>query len=54
MPPKIRFSKADILHVAFNITREKGIDAVNARAIAKELGCSTQPVFRAFHTMEQK
>jgi AcrR family transcriptional regulator len=53
MPPKIRFSKADILHVAFNITREKGIDAVNARAIAKELGCSTQPVFRAFHTMEQ-
>ena len=53
MPPKIRYSKADILHVAFNITREKGIDAVNARAIAKVLGCSTQPIFRAFQTMEQ-
>ncbi|MDD3214489.1 MAG: WHG domain-containing protein [Eubacteriales bacterium] len=53
MPPKIRFSKADILHAAFKITRENGLDAVNARAIARELGCSTQPIFRAFNTMDE-
>ena len=52
MPPKIRFSKADILHAAFKMTREQGIASVNARAIAKELGCSTQPIFRAFVNME--
>lgn len=53
MPPKIRFSKADILHAAFTITREQGLDSVNARAIARELGCSTQPIFRAFNTMDE-
>ena len=52
MPPKIRYSKADLLHAAFKLTREKGIDAVNARAVGKELGCSTQPIFRAFKSME--
>jgi AcrR family transcriptional regulator len=52
MPPKIRFSRADLLHAAFKLTREKGIDAVSARAVANELGCSTQPIFRAFRSMQ--
>ena len=52
MPPKIRYSKAEILHAAFKLTREKGAEAVNARSIAKELGCSTQPIFRAFQNMD--
>ena len=52
MPPKIQYSKADLLHAAFSITRTRGLSALNARSLAKELGCSTQPIFRAFHSME--
>lgn len=53
MPPKIQFTKGDLLHTAFTITRIQGIDALNARAIARALGCSTQPIFRAFHSMDE-
>lgn len=53
MPPKIQYTKADLLRVAFKLTRAKGLAAVNARAIAKALGCSTQPIFRAFHSMDE-
>ncbi len=52
MPPKIRYSKAELLHAAFSLTREQGIGAINARAVARKLGCSTQPIFRAFASME--
>ena len=53
MPPKIQFSKADLLHAAFTLTRSRGLEALNARSIARELGCSTQPVFRAFRSMAE-
>lgn len=53
MPPKIRFSKEKVIQAAFDITRADGFDALNARAIAKALGCSTQPLFRAYESMEQ-
>lgn len=53
MPPKIQFSKDDLLQAAFRLTRASGLGAVNARAIARELGCSTQPIFRAFRSMEE-
>lgn len=53
MPPKIQFTKGDLLRAAFTLTRTRGIDAVNARAIARELGCSTQPIFRAFRSMDE-
>lgn len=53
MPPQIRYDKENILRAAFTITREKGPDALNARAIAKALGCSTQPLFREFNSMDE-
>lgn len=53
MPPKVRYSKEAIAEAAFSIARAQGMDAVNARAIAKALGCSTQPLFRVFENMEQ-
>ncbi|NLI21159.1 MAG: TetR/AcrR family transcriptional regulator [Clostridiales bacterium] len=52
MPPKIQYTKGDLLQAAFRLTRAQGLSAVNARAVARELGCSTQPIFRAFHSME--
>lgn len=52
MPPQVRYGKDAILRAAFDITRKKGSGALNARAIAKALGCSTQPLFRVFGGME--
>lgn len=51
MPPKIRIPKEDIVDRAVKIVREQGMDSLNARSLAKELGCSVQPIFRAFDSM---
>lgn len=53
MPPKVRTSKDDIINAAVEIVRQKGAEAINARTIAAALGCSTQPVFSNFATMEE-
>ncbi len=53
MPPKQKISKELILKAAYQIVRENGIDAVNARKISQALSCSTQPVYSCFATMEQ-
>ena len=52
MPPKIKITKAEIVDTALNLVREAGEQALNARSIAGELKCSTQPVFSNFETME--
>lgn len=51
MPPKVKVSKEEILKAAFDITRTQGFSAVNARSIAKEIGCSTHPIFRVYENM---
>ena len=51
MPPKAKITKEMIIDAAFEITREHGIEAVNARTIAEKLGCSTQPVLYYFKTI---
>ena len=53
MPPKVKISKKDIVQTALTLCRERGESAVNARSIAEALGCSTQPVFSNFATMEE-
>jgi Transcriptional regulator len=53
MPPKIKTTQEDIILAAIHLTRNGGWDSVNARSLAKELGCSTQPIFRAFGSMEE-
>lgn len=52
MPPKSRITREMILDAAYAIAREQGIDLVNARNIAQQLGCSTQPVLYYFNHME--
>lgn len=51
MPPRIRITKENIIDRAVEIVREQGMDNLNARSLAKELGCSVQPIFRAFASM---
>ena len=52
MPPTVRFTRDAVLHAACQRMRREGMEALNARAIAKELGGSTQPIFRLFTNME--
>lgn len=52
MPPKIKITEESILEAAFLLVKEKGIQHINARELAKLLNCSTQPIFRAYENME--
>lgn len=53
MAPKVKVTREDIIKSATQLVREKGAEAVNARRIAAALGCSTQPIFSNFSTMEE-
>ena len=53
MPPKISTSKEMIIEAGYSIADEEGIGQVNCRAIAKKIGCSTQPVFSRFPNMDE-
>ena len=53
MPPKVKITKNDIVKTALALVREKGAEAINARAIASALNCSTQPIFSNFSSMEE-
>ncbi len=52
MPPKKQVTKEDILRGALALFRESGMEAINARRLAKMLGCSTQPIYLSFASME--
>lgn len=53
MPPKQRISKETILETAFTLLRREGEAAINARSIARAAGCSTQPIFSAYSSMDE-
>lgn len=53
MPPVVRFTRESVLNAAYELVRREGLSALNARAVAKELGGSTQPIFRLFSGMEE-
>lgn len=53
MPPKAKVSKEDILNACISLVRKNGKNAFKAREIAKELNCSTQPIFSNFKSMEE-
>ena len=53
MPPKVKTSKEAILSTAVEMVRTQGAQALNARGVAAVLGCSTQPIFSNFATMEE-
>ena len=53
MPPKVKTTKEMVINAAFEIAREDGIEAVNAKGVANYLKCSTQPVMYNFATIEE-
>lgn len=52
MPPKQKYTREIILNKSYEIFASQGMDAVNARSVSAELGCSTQPIFSYFPDME--
>ena len=52
MPPKARITGESILKAAVALVREGGAEALNARALAAALGCSTQPIFSNYESMQ--
>ena len=52
MPPQPKITKDNLLSSAASLIREQGSRALNARSLAKRTGCSTQPIFSKFDSME--
>lgn len=52
MPPTKKFQKEEIVNTAYELIKKEGLESVNARRIAKELGCSVQPIFHNFANMD--
>lgn len=53
MPPKVKITKEDIVQAGLEIVRRDGETGLNARSIAAVLGCSTQPVFSNYDSMDE-
>ena len=53
MPPKTKFTRAQVIDAAMAVTRRSGIASVTARAVATELGASAKPIFGLFANMEE-
>lgn len=49
----VRITKERILKAAAEVVRKEGAEALNARRIAAEIGCSTQPVYSQFRNMSE-
>ena len=52
MPPKQRITREMILEKSFAMFSREGMEAVNARSVAKALNCSTQPIFSYYSGMD--
>lgn len=51
--PKQKITKKMILDAAFTLLRTQGHEAVNARSIATQAGCSVQPIYSCYANMSE-
>ena len=52
MPPKTRITKDTIINAAIEVVKQSGYESINARTVAGQLHCSTQPVMYHFSTID--
>jgi AcrR family transcriptional regulator len=52
MPPRISFTREDIINAALKVIRKKGADRLTIREAAAMMKGSTQPIYREFGTAE--
>ena len=53
MPAVKKVSREAILDAAVEVLRDGGFSAINARSVARKLGCSTQPIYLSFQNMAE-
>ena len=53
MPAVRKVSKEPIIDAAVEVLCDDGFSAINARSVAKKLGCSTQPIYFSFKNMDE-
>lgn len=53
MAGKKKATRLEMITAALDIVRSEGIEHLNARALAKALGCSTQPIYFEFANMDE-
>ena len=53
MPPRLKVTKEDVVKTTLNLVRINGQNSINARTVANALGCSTQPIFSNFSSIEK-
>ena len=53
MPPKVVFTREDVIQAAFDFVREEGLKKLSARKIARRLKSSTAPVYSQFSSMKE-
>lgn len=47
------FTHEELADAAFDLTRREGLEGLTVRAVAKAIGCSTQPIYTSFGSVEQ-
>ena len=52
MAPKTKVTREQIVNAGLELDRRGGPEALNTRAVAARLGCSTQPVFSNYADMD--
>ncbi len=52
MPPKTKVTEEMIIDAAVEVVRQRGFEHINARTVAAQLHCSTQPVMYHFSTID--
>lgn len=53
MPPKAKFTKAEITEAALDIVKNDGFEALTSRGLGIRLGSSARPIFTVFKNMEE-
>lgn len=53
MPPKVKYTKEQLIDVAFDIANEEGFQNITIRKIADRLKCSIAPIYVNFKDVEE-
>ena len=53
MPRSAFFTKEAIAEAGLEIIRKQGVEALTARALSRQLGCSLSPIFTVFEDMDK-
>ena len=53
MPKQVSITKEMIDQTAFELVRTQGMEALTARNIADQAGCSTQPIYKIYRNLDE-